>query len=71
MLSSASSIFTGERGMVGLSNLGTMGTNKQHKFLWSHLPMSESRARHYTKEPLLSIGAMAQFYASWGKEVQG
>jgi 2-polyprenyl-6-methoxyphenol hydroxylase-like FAD-dependent oxidoreductase len=64
------SIFTGEMGMVGMSNLGTMGTNQKHKFLWSHLPMSENHARLFAKEPLLSIGAMTQFYAAWGKEVQ-
>lgn len=63
-------IFSGELGMIGMSNLGSMDTASHHKFLWSHVPMTESRAKSYAKSPALSIGAMAQMYASWGPQVQ-
>jgi len=64
------SLFNGTVGMIGMSNLGTLGTNKKNKFLWSHIPMSEARARSYAKEPVLSVGAMGQMYSGWCKEVQ-
>jgi len=64
------SSFSGTMGMIGLSNLGTMGTDMKYKCLWSHIPMSESRAKSYAKEPLLSMGAVGQLYSGWCKEVQ-
>lgn len=31
--------------------------------------MSEDRARLYTKQPLLSVGALSQMYWGWGQEI--
>lgn len=64
------STFSGTLGMIGMSNLGTMGTKSQYKFLWSHLPMPESRAWSYAKNSALAIGAVSRMYAGWGRQVQ-
>jgi len=64
------SVFHGDIGMIGMANLGTLGTDKNNKCLWSHIPMSESRARIYAEEPLLIVGALGQMYSEWCTEVK-